>query len=56
MKYNVIIHYEGALKFEVEANNENEAQEIAEMEFSDCTNDELAANLEGFDVCDCWKI
>lgn len=56
MKYKVIIHYEGALSFEIEAKNEDEAKEIAEMEFADCTNEELAANLESSDVCDCWEI
>ena len=55
MKYNVVIHYEGGWNFEIEAKNEDEAKEIAEMEFSELSAQELIDNLADFYVCDCCE-
>ena len=55
MKYNVVIHYEGGWSFEIEAENEDKAKEIAEMKFAELSAEELIDNLADSFVCDCWE-
>jgi hypothetical protein len=55
MKYNVVIHYEGGWNFEIEAENEDKAKEIAEMRFTELSPKELVNNLADSYVCDCWE-
>lgn len=55
MKYNVVVHYEGGWKFEIEAENEDKAKEIAEMEFAHISAKTLVNNLADVFVCDCWE-
>lgn len=43
--YRVIICYEGAIYFDVEANNETEAQQLAEKCFDETDDREIVANL-----------
>lgn len=56
MKYNVVIHYEGAWDFEIEANNTEEASNIAEQLFADISAEELVEALADVFVCDCWEV
>ena len=53
--YNVVIHYEGAWDFEIEAENEEEAKEKAEAMFDDIPDRELIANLADVFIDDCWE-
>lgn len=55
MKYNVVIHYEGGWSFEIEAENEDVAKEIANAQFADLSPKELINNLADVFVCDCWE-
>ena len=52
-KYTVIVHYEGAMEFEVVAENEEAASKLAEDAFfeSDACNPEILAD---WGVCDIW--
>ena len=54
-KYRVVIHYEGGYPYEVEANTEEEAREIAEHLFEDADPLEVWNNVD-WDVCDSWEI
>ena len=54
--YRVVIHYEGAVDFEVEAENTIEAEMLAEELFDDMDDRELVANLGEIGVCDCYKV
>lgn len=56
MKYNVVVHYEGAWNFEIEAENEDKAKELAEREFDNLSAVELEENLADISVCDCYEI
>ena len=56
MKYNVVIHYEGAWNFEIEAENEDRAKQIAEDSFADLSAKDLINNLADSFVCDCWEV
>lgn len=56
MKYNIIVHYEGAWSFEIEAENVDKAKEIAEDKFADLDADELMSALADSYVCDYWEI
>ena len=55
MKYNVIIHYEGGWNFEIEAENEDEAKQIAENKFAELSPKELVENIADCFVCDCCE-
>ena len=49
MKYVGIYHYEGAINFEVEAENEEEARRKMEDMFYNVSDEDLSANLaDGF--------
>lgn len=54
-KFNVNVHYEGGWNFEIEAENEDKAKEIAEMKFADISPKELINNLADVFVDDCWE-
>lgn len=54
--YRVVIHYEGAVAFEVEADNEEKAELLAERYFDNMDDRELVANLADINVCDCYEI
>lgn len=55
-KYNVVIHYEGAWSFNIEAKDENKAMEIAETKFAELSPKELINNLADSFVDGCWEI
>lgn len=54
--YRVVIHYEGAVAFEVEAENTTEAEQLGELCFDDMDDRELVANLGEIGVCDCYEV
>lgn len=54
-KFNVVIHYEGGWSFEIEANDEEVAKEIAEEMFDDISDRDLIANLADVFIDDCWE-
>ena len=56
MKYNVVIHYEGAWNFNIEAKDEDEAREIAETKFAELSAEELVSNLADSFVDGCWEL
>lgn len=55
-KYNVVIHYEGAWNFDIEAKDEDEAMEIAETKFAELSSEELIDNLADSFVDGCWEL
>ena len=55
-KFNVVIHYEGGWSFEIDADNEETAKEIAEEMFDDISDRDLIANLADVFIDDCWEI
>ena len=57
-KYIVIVHYEGALDFTVEANSEEEAEKIIETKIAAGTLDTENKILDVLEpeICDCWQI
>ena len=54
--YRVVIHYEGAVDFEVEAENTTEAEQLGELYFDAMDDRELVANLGEIGVCDCYEV
>ena len=54
-KYNVVIHYAGAFVVQVEAENEEQAHEMAYAAFDEVSERDLIANLADLSVCDCWE-
>lgn len=56
MKYNVVIHYEGAWNFNIEAEDEDMAREIAEDKFAELSPEELINNLADNFVDGCWEV
>lgn len=54
--YKVVIHYEGAVTFEVEAENTTQAERLAEACFDDMSDGELIANLGDIGVCDVYEV
>lgn len=54
-KYNVVIHYSGAINVQVEAENEEQAYENAELAFDEVSSAQLIAELADIHVCDCWE-
>ena len=55
-KFEVVVHYEGAISYEVEAQTEEEARQIAERMFGDESNAIIAAEISDCDICDCWEM
>ena len=54
MKYLVNVHYEGGWQFEIEADNEEQAEELAEERFSELSSVELVNNLADIFVDECY--
>lgn len=54
-KYNVVVHYEGTISYEVEAESEDEAKRIAETMFGDEDDRTIAAEIADVTACDCWE-
>lgn len=54
--YKVVVHYEGAITFEIEADNEEKAEQLAEEYFGDMSERELVDNLADIGVCDCYEV
>lgn len=55
-KYNVVIHYAGAVNIEIDATNEEKAKELAELAFDDISDADLIADITEIDICDCYEI
>lgn len=55
-KFGVIVYYEGAINYEVEAQTEDEARQIAEKMFGNESDSIIAAEIADCGVCDCWEI
>ena len=55
-KFEVVVHYEGAISYEVKAETEDEAKQIAEKMFEDESDTTIAAEIADCGVCDCWEI
>lgn len=55
-RYNVVIHYEGAVTAEVEAENEDQAYQLAEEAFNDVSDADLIASLADIHICDCYEV
>jgi hypothetical protein len=56
MKYKVIIHYEGALNYTVEADNLDEAEAKAYELFNSEDNDRFAEHLADSFIADSWRV
>lgn len=54
--FRVVIHYEGAVAFEIEADNEENAEQLAEEYFDNMSERELIDNLADIGVCDCYEV
>lgn len=48
--YRVVVCYSGAIFFDVEASNEEEAKNIAQEDFDEVDDRELAANLNDISI------
>lgn len=55
-RYNVVIHYAGAVTAEVEAENEDQAYEMAEQAFDEVSDADLIASIGDIHICDCWEV
>ena len=55
-KFVVIIHYEGAMDYEVEAETEEEARDIADQMFSEEDDRKISTSVAYYDICDCWEL
>ena len=51
-KFVVVVHYEGAMNYEVEAETEEEAKEIADQMFNEEDDREISAQIADYDICD----
>ena len=54
--YEVIIHYAGAVNVQVEAENEEQAREMAEQSFDKMSDADLISDLADIHICDCWEV
>ena len=55
-KFEVVVYYEGAISYEVEAQTEEEARQIAERMFGDESDTIIAAEIADCGICDCCEI
>ena len=55
-KFEVVVHYEGSMNYEVEAQTEDEARQIAERMFDNEYDSVIAAAIADCGVCDCLEI
>ena len=53
--YQCVVHYEGGIRYSVEAKDKAEAEEKAMELFEDESPDTLANRLGDIEVCDCWE-
>ena len=54
--YKVIVHYEGAFEYDIIAESEDDAKEMAMDMAEKEPNKALDDNLADIFVCDCWEI
>lgn len=54
--YSVIICYSGAVSFDVEADNEEEAKKIAQKEFDEVDDRALVANLNDIVIDEIFEL
>jgi hypothetical protein len=54
--YRVVVHYEGAIAFDIEAENEEKAEQLADVYIGDIDDREFIANLCEIGVCDCYEV
>ena len=54
-KFVVIVRYEGLIDYEVEAETEEEARNIADQMFSEEDDRKISASVAYYDICDCWE-
>lgn len=55
-KFEVVVHYEGSMNYEVEAQTEDEARQIAERMFDNEYDSVIATAIADCGVCDCLEI
>lgn len=55
-KYKVVIHYEGALKYIVEADSLDEAEEKAYALYSNEDNDAFVGHIADSFIADSWRV
>ena len=55
-KFVVIIRYEGLIDYEVEAETEEEARDIADKMFSEEDDRKISESVAYYDICDCWEL
>lgn len=55
-RYNVVVHFEGSIEYEVEADNEEKAKEKAEEMFGSESDAVIAAEIADCGICDCWEV
>lgn len=53
--YTVVVHYEGSISYDVDAKNEEEAEEAALDLFGDEDASSISANIGDVEACDCWE-
>ena len=54
--YKVVVHYEGAFEYDITAESEDDAKDIAMDMAEKEPNKALDDNLADMFVCDCWQI
>lgn len=54
--YRVVICYSGAIYFDVEASNEEEAKKIAQDDFDETNDRELVANLNDISIDEIYDL
>ena len=55
-KFVVIVRYEGLIDYEVEAETEEEARNIADQMFSEEDDRKISASVAYYDICDCLEL
>lgn len=55
MKYRVVVHYGGAMAYDVEAESEDKAKDAASELFANEGYKAIAEGLEDANVCDIWE-
>ena len=55
-KYKATIRYAGEITVEVEADNQRDAELLAQIEFDNVSAVEIEAGLLEIDTCDCWEV
>ena len=55
-KYRVVVHYEGAFRYEVFANSPEEAEQWAMAASDSAPSESFLENLADIFIADCWEI